>query len=503
MANNEHRAMSLLLNDNKGVVTTGQINYYVYPRLNYLRLCGVDNKIQSLNIDFWIKKHLQNVTSYTSLANTMIYLSTTGTNDLESTQWKNAKTLFEENTTFIWGSLDKGGLFIRYDNSNFDIRFGCVSGLYYNGVNKYIYKIQQASSADGKSSDSYNTIQYIIPAYLYERGTTNTNMDGGTYINAIGLLYNRNLQDLSGKIPYYNLQAGMSIGSFEYSELNKNEAYNVNEIPWKNGWTPQNVGSKVMLCDVGVNCNAVLTNGIDTVCFDNVNNEVDGYVRMSGWWYGDSSVTPDDMDDGGINTPQGGGGTWDTTNTPVKPSDPTRITNDAFGTGFVNCYNPSSSELQQLAQFLFSGITKNVANMLKKLMANPMDYIVGLNMCHFNVTSTSATSVKFGGVDTGVVMNVVDKQFKVMNGGSIQVPERSGSFLDYAPNTRCKIFVPYCGIHELPIDLIEGGTLHLRYIIDCLTGALVAELCLKRDRNGWLQGVEKLSQIARAIITAV
>ena len=52
-----------------------------------------------------------------------------------------------------------------------------------------------------------------------------------------------------------------------------------------------------------------------------------------------------------------------------------------------------------------------------------------------------------------------------------------------------KIYIPYCGVHELPIDLVMGGTLKLQYIVDVLTGSLVAELSLIRDRS-WLMGSE-------------
>ena len=485
--NNLHRIFTLLLNDNRGVVSVGQVNYWNNTGAVAERLLGVDNKLNTLDITYWINKHVAKHTLFTNI-NDAINALNSGTQDETSSSWINARNLFIQNTTFIWGSLDAGGLFIYYNNSSFDLRFGAVSGKYTNNTLTRFY-ITREGSAYGKASESYESIKYIVPAYVYARGNENTNMDGGTYKDSIGLLFNRKVNYWEQKIWMYPLGAGATIGSFAYNPTTYNTCDSVKDVAWSASWQRKNPLSYDMLCMTGVSCDSLLTNGMDCLIFDDEHNLVDGWVQIQGHWYGDGSIAPDINDGGGTNPPQGGDGKWDKTNTPVKPTDVTQITNDALGSGFVTIYNPTSAELQQLAQFLFSGITKSIANMLKKLMANPMDYIVGLNMCHFNVSSTSATSVKFGGVDTGVVMNVIDSQFKKISGGSVTIAEQEGGMLDYAPNTKCKIFIPYCGIHELPIDLVMGGTLKLQYIVDVLTGSLVAELSLLRNRS-WLMGSE-------------
>lgn len=485
--NNMHRIFTLLLNDNKGVVTVGQINYWNNTGAVAERLIGVDNKINTLDITYWIRKHISTHSLFTNINDTINALNS-GTQDETSSSWINARNLFIQNTTFIWGSLDAGGLFIYYNNSNLDIRFGAVSGKYTNNTLTRFY-ITREGSAYGKASESYESIKYIVPVYVYARGNENTNMDGGTYKDSIGLLFNRKVNYWEQKIWMYPLGAGASIGSYAYNPTTYNTCDSVKDVAWSASWQRKNPLSYDMLCMTGVSCDSLLTNGMDCLIFDDVHNLVDGWVQIQGHWYGDGSVEPDENDGGGANPPQGGGGKWSTTNTPVKPTDVTGITNDAFNSGFIHAYNPTTTELHQLATFLFSGITKSVANMLKKLMANPMDYIVGLNMCHFNVTCTSAASVKFGGVDTNVVMNVIDKQIISMDGGSVTIDENAGGMLDYAPNTRVKIYIPYCGVHELPIDLVMGGTLKLQYIVDVLTGSLVAELSLIRDRS-WLLGAE-------------
>lgn len=485
MANNEHRYRSVLLNDNKGMITVGQINYYTSGTAPIQhRLCGVDNRIGTLDIAFWINKHVQTHQTFVNI-NSIIGNLQDGTRDPSSSDWINKKNLFKQNTTFIWGSLDKGGLFIYFRNSNKDIQLGGVAGYYTNNT-LYRYDI----SRDSTWWSDYNVIRYILPCFLYDRGEDDTSMNGGSYRTYISIGYNRQISRDNYKILSYPLVPEGDIqDTMVYNAGGEVQSDNVMEVPWSNGWAAKSLLQiNRRLCSIGVVADDVFDNSLVGIIWDNEHNEWSGYTHIEGWWYGEG-VDHDENDGGGINPPQGGGGKWSTTNTPVKPTDVSGIEYDAFNSGFIHAYNPTAAELHQLASFLFSGITKNIANMLKKLMANPMDYIVGLNMCHFNVSCTSADSVKFGGVDTNVVMNVIDKQIVSMDGGSVTLEENAGGMLDYAPNTRVKIYIPYCGVHELPIDLVMGGTLKLQYIVDVLTGSLVAELSLIRDRS-WLMGSE-------------
>lgn len=491
---NYHRSFTLLLNDNKGAYTAGQINAgFNSSGTNFYRLCAVDNRIQTLDINYWINKHISTHASFDSnFTNAFNNLVQTGTTDENISSWINAKNIVKNNITFIWGSLEKGGLGIAYSNANKSLRFYSISGKYTNGTKIIYYGTANPSSVDPAY---YDSMRYIIVGYLYYGTLQAPNVDNGTYYNKLTILYNRRRSASNYQIESYDLKYTGDINqTVNYDAVNPSRFNNVGEVNWTNTWTKHSILSNDVQYWVGVRGDDVFTNGVETAIYDDVNYPPDGYVNVNGHWYGDG-VEPDENDNGGINPPQGGGGNYPKTNTPVPPTAPTQFTNDAFGTGFISVYNPTKQELLSFAQFLFAGITKNISAMLKKLVANPMDYVVGLNMCHFNVTSTSATSVKFGGVDTNVVMNVVDGQYKIMDGGDVYVPEASNTYLDYAPNTKVKIFIPYCGVHELPTDLIMGGTLHIRYIVDTLTGALVAELTLVRSRT-WLEGVENGIDVA-------
>ena len=195
--------------------------------------------------------------------------------------------------------------------------------------------------------------------------------------------------------------------------------------------------------------------------------------------------TPDN--DGGGNGDDGGGGQYDDDGSDGRTPYP-NFEVDVLDTGFVNLYLPTKQQLKDLATFLFTGITESVSIVLKRLVANPLDYIIGLNLCHLNLTGEYSEFVKFGGINTNVSMIKASNQFLILSGGTCQIDEQKQtmSYLDYSPFTRCKIWIPYCGEHELPIDLIMGGTLKLTYIIDILTGAMTANVEITRDRNTYM-----------------
>ena len=212
---------------------------------------------------------------------------------------------------------------------------------------------------------------------------------------------------------------------------------------------------------------------------------IEGWTFPEGGWTGGAQVPYDPNNSSGDNhNNSGGDGDYDTDNDPLDPSDEPSFTTDALDTGFVNVYLPTKSELKSLAEFLFTGITENISIALKRLVANPLDYIVSLSLCHINLGYTETEAVKFGGISTNVVMGKAQSQFVKLNGGSVTIDqaEQGNNFMCYAPYTKCNIWIPYCGLHELPIDLIMGGTLKLKYIVDILTGSVIANLYLTRDR---------------------
>ena len=216
---------------------------------------------------------------------------------------------------------------------------------------------------------------------------------------------------------------------------------------------------------------------------DDDNYQLSGYNHMYGSWHGELVPDPDEDEP---NDPQGGGGNKPTWQDPVGPTNPENYTADVLSSGFVRLYKPVTGELRGLANYMFGSITDLDVLHLKKLLANPLDYIIALNMVHFSPQcSTYEEDVKIGGlsVGEGLGMLKLDSQYYRLDGGSVTIERAFGNFHDYAPFTRCQVVVPYCGIHDLPIDIVMNSTIHLNYVVDMLSGSMVAQLTMTKAKT--------------------
>ena len=174
---------------------------------------------------------------------------------------------------------------------------------------------------------------------------------------------------------------------------------------------------------------------------------------------------------GGTSTTGGGGGDFDGSSDPVDfPALPSL---SAVDTGFITLFNPSASQLRDLANYMWSNPLFDL-DAWKKIFANPMDAILGLSIVPVDVPSGSAAPVTVGNISTGVSMTKATAQYVEVDCGSINVNEFWGAYLDYSPYTKCEVHLPYCGIHPLDVDEIMGKTIAVKYHVDILSGACTA-----------------------------
>lgn len=145
---------------------------------------------------------------------------------------------------------------------------------------------------------------------------------------------------------------------------------------------------------------------------------------------------------------------------------------DALSSGFIRAYSPSSAQLRLLAQKLWSN---DFIDTIKKIQNDPMEAIISLHSIPFSVASVNANCV-VGNYDSGISMPTVGGQFIRRNLGSIYIPERWASALDYSPYVTVDIFLPYIGVRSLQVDDIVGRTITVEYCIDVLTGATTCHI---------------------------
>lgn len=179
---------------------------------------------------------------------------------------------------------------------------------------------------------------------------------------------------------------------------------------------------------------------------------------------------PDDNDPfgpGGTTGDGGGGGDFDNTSTPIDIPPLPSIS--ASSTGFISLFNPTLSQLNELASYMWSDLFE--IDGWKKLFADPMDAILGLSILPVAVPTGGAREVKVGNIGTGISLNVASSQFVEVDCGSIDVNEYWGAYLDYEPYTQAQIFLPYIGTRPISVDEIMGKTVRVVYHVDILTGA--------------------------------
>lgn len=144
----------------------------------------------------------------------------------------------------------------------------------------------------------------------------------------------------------------------------------------------------------------------------------------------------------------------------------------AVDTGFISLYNPTTSQLRSLYNFLWSN--QFDLNTFKKLYADPMQCLISLGILPCVPDSSGATNIMFGNVDSGVNATELSTQFAQVSCGSVDIDKYIGSFLDYSPYVKISLFLPYIGFVHLGTDDIMGGSINVTYNIDCLSGDCVA-----------------------------
>ena len=171
----------------------------------------------------------------------------------------------------------------------------------------------------------------------------------------------------------------------------------------------------------------------------------------------------------------------------AQPGAPNESVASAIGTGFINAYKISKANLKTLGECLW-GTT--LEGFLSGLFINPLDYIVNLSVfpCSPEVGATEAIKLGRWECSTdptkGLLFNsegaLLSSQFKVVDFGSINIPENWGNFLDYS-QTNIELYLPFIGSVSIDVSECMGGTINVQYTIDFFTGMCVANVLCTRS----------------------
>lgn len=164
--------------------------------------------------------------------------------------------------------------------------------------------------------------------------------------------------------------------------------------------------------------------------------------------------------------------TFDFDSTEIDFGTPPTLT----AAGMVELYIPSTSDLASLAQYLWAGSFD--PDNFKKLFADPMDAIIGLQIVPVTATEigTSPDTLYVGNISTGLSMPKATRQYVPVDCGSLSIPRRLGSYLDYSPHTEMQLYLPYIGFVDISPDDCMGGTVSVKYLVDIIGGTCVAQV---------------------------
>lgn len=194
-------------------------------------------------------------------------------------------------------------------------------------------------------------------------------------------------------------------------------------------------------------------------------------------------------------TPIGGGGFIpDLEGDDIElPDTPDETVSGVLASGFLNIYKPSDADLRAFGAALWTNAfnTKwsdidSVSNLILNAVSNPIDFIIGLFMLPVTPSVGATSGIYLGGINVNTISAPrVSSQYVKIDFGTLDISELYGNYLDYA-NSRLSIYLPYVGTADIDVQEINGGSVHLQYIVDVFTGACVANVhCVKVTTTPW------------------
>lgn len=162
-------------------------------------------------------------------------------------------------------------------------------------------------------------------------------------------------------------------------------------------------------------------------------------------------------------------------------SSPTVVPPVGKASSLWSIYNPTLEQVNQFGSWLWSS---NFVEQLKKLFNDPMQAIIGLHKVYSPVQTSGQGTIKCGYLDSEVPSKLVSEQYVTVDCGSVDMQEYFGNVFDYPPYTEVSIYLPFIGIRQLDPSDVMRSTISVKYHIDVLTGACLAEVNVQRDASG-------------------
>lgn len=147
---------------------------------------------------------------------------------------------------------------------------------------------------------------------------------------------------------------------------------------------------------------------------------------------------------------------------PISPDNPISVVGV-----MTTSYSMSSAHLRSLADFIWNN---SLFDNIKLWNNSPIENIVSCKKFPFSVSGTD-TSILIGNVNTSIIgSKLASEVVNVIDMGTITIPKRYNSFLDYEPYTMIDIYLPYIGFHQLNPSMYMGKSLNIKYYVNLIGG---------------------------------
>lgn len=194
----------------------------------------------------------------------------------------------------------------------------------------------------------------------------------------------------------------------------------------------------------------------------------------------------DDDDDNGTVDPSNGEVADGSGKIPTgDPADiPTEPTTSFIASGLNNAYVLTATELKAFTDWLYlDDIIKYLSSLFS---SNPMDGILSLSSMPYTPTTVGNANITIAGKVSTVGGRVVGKQYEVFNFTYSGLTKSIwGNAMDYGSGVKMELYLPFVGVVPLNTNEAIYKQLHLRYIIDNLTGSGIVVLYSSRTNSYW------------------
>lgn len=146
---------------------------------------------------------------------------------------------------------------------------------------------------------------------------------------------------------------------------------------------------------------------------------------------------------------------------------------------FNRCYAMDIGDIADLADFLYNADDDVFEEIIDGVLTrgNPIESLIDLRLYPFDIVEKighgTAEFIKFGRTTTGISgMKLPNNANAVIDLGHAQLVRYWSNYLDYA--TTVELYIPFCGVGNLPIERVLNKDINVKMIVDLNTGACTA-----------------------------